>query len=218
MSYFGRIAGELPKKLVQRITNWSYLQGVLESHYIGRPYHNLEHVLDLLTKMKNLPVERPVEFAVAILFHDTIYDLRALPGENEEASAMLANYMGPKCITNISWQTVINLIRATIHDGKLNERHLSNDELLMADIDMSNFELTGTASLGTSALVMAEYMKIYPTQDVLNGHIAFLKTLRERGKIFYTSHFSNEIALKEIDRKIRHYEQLRDNNQEIGCR
>lgn len=226
MKTFFDIIPVLPPKFIQKINNWEYLRGVLEAGYNEpwRQYHTLEHVYDMLVKAQNpdYVITSPVEFAIAILFHDVVYGFRANPCENEKQSAQVALHFGSQYFDNfgVNWELVEALIMATTHIDSLHDSTYL--QKLIADLDMSTFgTLAKDESLNISNKVIGEYSYFYPYPTVLEGHIKFLESLIARGFIFYTSHFLNESAMKDIQMKIdyfkENYEHFRNKNTQIGC-
>lgn len=75
------------------------LWGLLSITYEAsdRHYHNLKHIETVVEHVANPfqgvymePVGRMIELVIAGLFHDIIYDTKAAPGDNERASADVA--------------------------------------------------------------------------------------------------------------------------------
>jgi predicted metal-dependent HD superfamily phosphohydrolase len=166
-----------------------YLVGALESHYnqTFRAYHNLEHIHTVLSgwiESSFMYVERPHEFAIAILFHDTIYSLRAKSGENERESADVALTVGPKCFQNIDWQRVYHLILATAHTGQL--QNASSDEQLIADLDLEGLGAPSDTYFRNRENVVKEYLTMYTPDEVRAGRRVFIATMLARPTLFYT--------------------------------
>lgn len=166
-----------------------YLVGALESHYnqTFRAYHNLEHIYQVMSEWVEssfMYVEHPHEFTIAILFHDTVYSLRAKPGENERESADVALTIGPKCFQNIDWQRVYHLILATAHTGQL--QNASSDEQLIADLDLIGLGYPSETYFKNRENVVKEYLTMYTPDEVKHGRRMFIQAMLARPKLFYS--------------------------------
>lgn len=111
-----------------------------------RHYHTLQHLgecLDWLDRTRDA-AERPAEVALALWFHDAIYDVHA--HDNEARSADWAREaLGAAGVANDAAARVHALVMATQH----NAVPMGRDAVLLVDIDLS--------ILGAAPARFAEY-------------------------------------------------------------
>lgn len=179
------------------------LKGVLLSTYTqrGRYYHNLNHIRDLLIqaeKHRELIVY-PVEFTVAILFHDTVYELHRQ--DNEERSAALAHALAPQIFTNVNLDVVNTYIMATTHKSvvKFNEW---TDAQLLADMDLWTFGEDYETFAMYSKFVDAEFLTAVPSELYKQGRKAFLQGMLDRPYFYYLNVYSSKQARQNIQRAL----------------
>jgi len=111
----------------------------LVNAYTGndRHYHSLTHIADCLTQLSENRelAERPDEVALALWFHDAVYNWRSSTNEADSAEwagRFLSQQDGDETLAN----RVQKLIMATCH-GATMTAHLDRDEALIGDIDLS---------------------------------------------------------------------------------
>ena len=81
-----------------------------------RHYHTLDHVAEVLRVAGRLPCRSPGAVALAVWFHDAVYDPRA--GDNEERSADLATReLTALGVDAATIEAVATLVRATCRRG-----------------------------------------------------------------------------------------------------
>lgn len=183
-------------------SNTIYLAGLLDAHYElpWRTYHNIDHVAAMIAIMRQYDptMEHYDELAVAILFHDVIYDVRAYPGVNELESASFAIKFGERCFTHINWGVVQDLILVTRHK----DIPKSPAATLICDLDLMGFSYSFDEFHEIGERIIAEYEYVHPKLTVLKGRRDFLTGFGQREKIFYTTRFSNETAFANIRREL----------------
>jgi predicted metal-dependent HD superfamily phosphohydrolase len=111
-----------------------------------RGYHTLQHLAECLSLLEHhhAEAERPGEVALALWFHDAIYDVRA--HDNEHKSADWArDALTAAGLSLDAAQRVHALVMATRHSAVPE----GNDARLLVDIDL--------AILGAPAIRFAEY-------------------------------------------------------------
>lgn len=175
-----------PIKLIE------YAENTLESLYNSpnRHYHTYAHIQDCLNKYEQVrssisPYDRDT-VALALIYHDCIYDSRYL--DNERLSAERA-YVDLFALGFYGFhlQRIHNLILQTTHI-KPGEDLCSQT---IMDIDLS--------ILGESVEVFYDYEKkirqefsFYSTEEYLRGRTTFLKNMLGRNTIYQTEYFINK--------------------------
>jgi predicted metal-dependent HD superfamily phosphohydrolase len=152
-----------------------------------RVYHGIDHITalaHLFIEVARGPTWRaPIEVALAVLFHDAIYE----PGrsDNEDRSAELAIDMLRR--TPIDVARVASMIRAT----------KSHDQLTHADDhDLAHFIDADMAIIGTAPDVYDAYANAVrhefssiPSETFDRGRAAFLTKQLARASLFHTPWF-----------------------------
>jgi predicted metal-dependent HD superfamily phosphohydrolase len=181
----------------------SYLAGCLESHYnqTWRAYHNLDHIQSMLERLDAFELfglEKLEEVVVAILFHDTVYSLRAKSPENEAASADVALTVGPKCLTapparesRIDWRLVHSLIMATTHTGLPIDATF--EEKLIVDLDLATLSGSFDEYNQVNARVKNEYLTVYSEEEFNSGRVKWIDSMLGR-RIYYLEYFNEAEA------------------------
>ena len=206
MSDFNKLWNDVPAYVVNAVRDFDYLRGLMNAHYDAqgwRAYHNYEHLRTMLVTGKERSLLSP-SMVVAILFHDIIYDLRNPPGVNEALSAQFAMRYGPECFKYIDWVEVFHLIMATKHTDTLTRP----SEQFIADLDLCTFasDFETFSKIGDN--IITEYCRVFPRKQVLLGRIDFLEKFSQKDRIFYTNHFSNDIAFDNIHRELERIRNL----------
>ena len=100
-----------------------------------RFYHNLEHLTEVFRVVERLSatVEDPNALALAVWFHDAVYDSRA--GDNEKRSAELAvDLLGPIGVPASDVERVVRMIWATAHAA---DPPADRDTRVLLDADLA---------------------------------------------------------------------------------
>lgn len=157
----------------------------LEPH---RAYHSLEHVFECLRwfQMSRELAEHPPEVALALIYHDVVYDPRRV--DNEERSAqMFRAHAHASGLPDSSIERVAALI-----EGTATHQARDADAALVNDIDL--------AVLGSSPRAFARYEERirdeYAHVDELAfraGREAVLRSFLESTSIYATPFFSKRL-------------------------
>lgn len=150
-----------------------------------RFYHGLQHLqecLSLLTQVEYL-ADQPAEIALALYFHDAVYDIHA--HDNEAQSAAWASHVLLICGASAQrTERIHHLIMATCHQAQPDDA----DSQLLVDIDL--------AILGQNPARFAEYeqqiRQEYSWVDAeafRQGRAAVLKSFADREFIYNTGYF-----------------------------
>ena len=149
-----------------------------------RHYHSQQHLaecLGLFSQVRHLATH-PGEVAIALWFHDAIYDVRGKSNEQQSADWALRVLRGANADTRVQ-QRVERLIMATKHDATP-----TDCDQLLVDIDLS--------ILGANPERFAEYdQQVRAEYSWVPGFIynmkrkGVLKAFLARSSIYNTSYF-----------------------------
>ncbi len=152
----------------------------------GRFYHNTRHVADCLAKLADCQnaAERPSEIALALFFHDAIYDTHA--SDNEAQSAALV-------VRALRDQNAAGDTMMRVHDLVLATRHtnipLTGDAALIADIDLSILGADVEAFWNYERAIRREYEWV-PANVFAEKRAEVLAPFLHRDRIFRTDVFA----------------------------
>ncbi len=150
-----------------------------------RIYHTLKHIdgcFVMFEKIRHL-ANNPDALALAIWFHDAIYELNA--GNNEQRSADWFMKESDGLFDENLRRLVYAHIMATLHCG----RKIQNpDSKLMIDIDLSSFGLSWPEFLHDSNNVRKEQSDI-SDEAFYRKQCGFQKELLERPRFFQSDYF-----------------------------
>lgn len=147
-------------------------------------YHNLEHVSVCLRAYSDLEdlAEHPFEVAVAIWFHDVIYDPRRR--ENEDRSVEYAFEKLGQFLMDEQLEVIRNLILVTKHDSEPK----NVDEEIMIDVDLVIFGQKPEEFLEYEKNIRKEYSWL-SERNYREGRKKLLVRFLDRDYIFYTELF-----------------------------
>ena len=150
-----------------------------------RVYHTLTHIQscfdifrDVVTEVKN-----PDALALAIWFHDAIYDMEACDNEQRSADWFLEE--SENIFPDALRELVYNHIMATLHCGKEIKHH---DSRIMVDIDLFSFGKPWPEFLQDSRNVRAEKSDI-SDEEFYRKQCGFQKTLLDQPRFFQSDYF-----------------------------
>ncbi len=153
----------------------------------GRYYHTDKHIADCLTLLQPLRQQatHPAEIAIALWFHDAIYDTRRQ--DNEEQSAEWAiRFLGAAKVKQASRDRIAQLIMVTkTHDPS---DPSDADTALMTDIDLSILGAQPYKFDQYDVDIRREYAWV-PDEQFRQGRVQVLKSFQERAKIYTTAYF-----------------------------
>ncbi|MBB3177949.1 N-methyl-D-aspartate receptor NMDAR2C subunit [Variovorax sp. Sphag1AA] len=123
-----------------------------------RAYHTLQHLgecLALLHARRDRPAQRPAEVAIALWFHDAVYDVHR--HDNEERSADWARrVMLESGVSEEAADRVHALILATRHDAQPE----GGDAQLLVDIDLAILGATPDRFAEYERQIRIEYLHV----------------------------------------------------------
>lgn len=156
-----------------------------------RVYHSRSHVLDLFRFAQQEGFTLAPEQALAILFHDCVYDPSAKRGDNERASAALLSEL----CDHLPFTTV-----ATAHQIVLDTiDHIPRSTFspLVLDLDLSPFVLAARGKLDTSQQVWLEYRHLMPESDdeavkvFWKARAPVLRSFLDKPAVFVSAEFAS---------------------------
>ena len=175
-----------------------------------RAFHNLEHISDTLVAAHRLmrclplsPNERSV-VALAIMYHDIIYDSKASGGQNEKESADLARIrLRTISLSGDVCDSVYQAILATDHGRSAQTG--SSTESIVHDADLFSLARNWNTFIEVGEKVRQEYSYL-SDQEFVSGRRQFMQMLLERERIYHTDfavrHWEKR-ARKNLERLLR---------------
>ncbi len=174
-------------------------RAALEAAYATPPraYHNFQHVLEVLRHYdaagQGPGWKQPVEVALAVLYHDAIYN--AGQKDNESRSAELAaehvaRWMPSRGIDIVRVQMLIEL---TARHGTFSPDDVDDEAALFLDCDMA---ILGAAPAVFDAYdrgIAAEYRAVVPGWLFKINRKRFLKALLARERIYLSPFFHERL-------------------------
>lgn len=149
-----------------------------------RAYHNLNHIVSMLDERARIN-DQQIDVALAIWFHDAIYDPRAK--DNEERSAMLAEEAIAKMgLAPELGKQVRGLIMATKHTGPPSDEPAK----LIVDLDLMILGAPEDEFDRYEMAIRKEYDGA-PEEDFREARARILKSFLDRPTIFFTQRFQN---------------------------
>ena len=172
----------------------------------SRHYHNAQHIeacLGLLAQHRAI-APHPHEIAIALWFHDAIYDPRRV--DNEQASANWAGeFLGSQGVAQPVIERIINLILAT------QTHHLSTqDAQLMIDIDLAILGSDRPTYETYAQSIRQEYGWL-PAAKYRAGRAQFLQTFLARPLLFHTLPFQQQYERRARENMTRELKGLASN-------
>ena len=150
-----------------------------------RHYHTLQHLAECLQLQSDSAhlAQHPAEIAIALWFHDAVYDVKAHDNEARSADWAVATLQAAG--VSVEVQTRVHaLIMATEHTAV----PLAGDAALLVDIDL--------AILGAAVARFAEYERQIrqeyawvPEEVFVEKRRAVLQGFLDRARIYSTAHF-----------------------------
>ena len=158
----------------------------------SRAYHSFSHARAVLRELDALPLARPLEVALAALFHDAIYDPRR--SDNEARSADFAASAISELMPGVPVDVprVRHLIELTARHGRLDRDALDDDARLFLDADMSILGADPATFDAYDAAIAQEYAHV-PRLIFRFNRRRFLSRLLESDRIFLSDHFHQRL-------------------------
>ncbi|HSQ57443.1 MAG TPA: hypothetical protein VLM40_17100 [Gemmata sp.] len=173
----------------------------------SRHYHNLEHLTEMfeVATLLSAQIDDPAAVALAIWFHDVVYDPRAK--DNEARSAELAaDLLGPLGVPIATIERVGELVNATAHLAS-SQPSADSDAAVLIDADLAILGASAERYLRYSMDIRKEYAFV-SDDDYRQGRAAVLQMFLSRPRIFRTRHVfeeREETARRNIAAELRDY-------------
>lgn len=174
------------RALAPRAPHPSLLQQlVLRYSEAHRHYHTLQHLDACLRHLdrQHTLAQRPDEVALALWFHDAVYDIGAADNEQRSADWARSALLGQGSAADLA-QRVFALVMVTRHD----QPPQTPDQQLLLDVDL--------AILGAPAAVFDEYERqivreyqAVPTAAFRSNRRRILQGFLDRPQIYHTTAF-----------------------------
>ncbi len=173
----------LPFELPERIA--SHLATVYASG--ARAYHDLSHVVEVFERYRWVETWRdPSSVALALLFHDAIYDAKT--STSEARSAELLGHMVRDTELEPLGERAKALVRLTAAHGTTRPGDVDDDAAAFLDCDLAIIAAAPARYDAYETAIAAEYAHI-PGPVYRHGRRRFLARLASRDRIFLTDRF-----------------------------
>lgn len=167
----------------------------LEAAYATPPraYHNFDHVREVLRHYGEVAAgpgwKQPVEVALAVLYHDAIYQAGRRDNEArsaELAAAHIARYL-PEA--GIEVRRVVELIDLTARHGQIDPSQVDEEAALFLDGDMAILGAPPEAFDAYDRGIASEYRGHVPGPLFRLNRRRFLKGLLKRERIYLSEFY-----------------------------
>ncbi len=158
-----------------------------------RAYHNFGHVQALLQHHRDVAAgpgwRQPREVALAMLYHDAVYE--AGRGDNEARSAMMARAAIARWLPDagVDAERVAALIELTARHGRLRGDELDADAALFLDADMAILGAPPAVFDAYDRGIAEEYRGKVPGLLFRLNRRRFLKGVLAQPRIFFSDFF-----------------------------
>ncbi|RDZ28229.1 HD domain-containing protein [Lysobacter silvisoli] len=158
-----------------------------------RAYHNFEHVREVLRHYGEVAAgpgwRQPAEVALAVLYHDAIYE--AGRRDNEARSAQLAAEHIARYLPHagIDVARVRELIELTARHGQIGRDQVDEETALFLDGDMAILGAEPAAFDAYDRGIASEYRGHVPGPLFRLNRRRFLKALLKRERIYLSEHY-----------------------------
>lgn len=150
-----------------------------------RHYHCLQHLEECLAHVERVRdlAEHPEEVAIALWFHDAVYDVRGTTNERQSADWAVRALRSASALRSTQ-NRVEQLIMATRHDAA----PVEGDECLLVDIDLSILGAAPERFAEYDRQIRAEYSWV-PEPVYSMKRKAVLSSFLARSSIYSTPYF-----------------------------
>jgi predicted metal-dependent HD superfamily phosphohydrolase len=168
--------------------HWSdtvFLELVARYSERHRHYHTLQHLRECFAHVDAVPklVQHPEEIAIALWFHDAIYDVHRHDNEAQSA-AWAQRALTDAGVGHEACDRIRSLIMATCH----NARPDSPDAQILVDVDLAILGESVTRFDAYEQQVRAEYAHV-PEQNFRDGRAQILSSFLGQPQLYLTPHF-----------------------------
>ncbi|MDI9240003.1 hypothetical protein QLQ15_13905 [Lysobacter sp. LF1] len=158
-----------------------------------RAYHNIAHVQEVLRHYRdaaNGPGWRqPVEVALAVLYHDAIYEAGRKDNETRSAEMAVAQIARWMPDAGVDVRRVMDLIELTARHGSFSPGDVDEEAALFLDCDMAILGAPPEVFDAYDRGIAAEYRGHVPGWLFKLNRRRFLKALLGRPRIYLSGYF-----------------------------
>ena len=175
-----------------------------------RSYHTLKHIYQLFEQFEHIKhcLHEPHIIALALFFHDVIYDPKRSDNELKSAGyavEVLKNYLSAEQCQHI--YTLI-MMTATHQLDKLADEYKISDAAFLLDIDLSILGAPWSEYEQYAKDVRHEYMHV-AKEDYHTGRIAVLEKLLAHSTFYLTEYYYGRLKEQARDNVKREIKVLR---------
>jgi len=157
-----------------------------------RPYHNLTHVDEVLVQYATIVWQDPGSVALAVLFHDAIYQAGRTDNETRSAQLAFEALAADPPDVNFDSARVQALIMLTARHGALEATQLDHDEAHFLDCDMAILGAPHERFASYELAIAAEYGHL-PPAVYRAGRARFLHKLLSSPAIYLSRIFRERL-------------------------
>jgi predicted metal-dependent HD superfamily phosphohydrolase len=191
-----RFIQEFPQSMQEKALNLYHDEIHLRYTEKHRKYHTLNHLKECFDHFDNVKkhMQKPSLVAMAIWFHDIIYDPMKHDNELKSADLML-QLLKDSHFNSTELNSIHTLIMATKHPSDPK----NEDEKLLIDIDLAILSTDSQRFSEYDQQIREEYSFV-PEQLYNLERSRFLKKLITSGNIYYSDHFHsyNKLAISNL--------------------
>lgn len=167
------------------------IEAVLERAYRtpARAYHNMDHIHEVLAHYDSVPSwQDPVSVALAILFHDAIYEPGRADNEARSADLAEATLTTHPIAQPYDLARIRELILLTARHGSLDVSALDPDAAHFLDCDMAILGSSPERFRAYEQAIALEYSHL-PVEAYRAGRKRFLQKLLDSPRIYLSETF-----------------------------
>jgi predicted metal-dependent HD superfamily phosphohydrolase len=152
----------------------------------GLKYHSHAHILSIFDWAIETSIALEPWQALALWFHDVIYDVKAPPSQNEEQSAQFTQRALSDHIQSEMLLRACEAIRHTARHLEKADFHFPEGVPLVLDLDLCMFAWDRQNYAAAARFVAEEYQTVYSSREYAKGRKHFLTNFMGKGFIFRT--------------------------------
>lgn len=176
-----------------------------------RAYHNFQHVQEVLRHYGEVAQgpgwRQPMEVALAVLYHDAIYEAGRRDNETRSAEMAVAHIGRWLPTLGVDARRVMELIEMTARHGAFAPGDVDEEAALFLDCDMAILGSEPTVFDAYDRAIAAEYRAHVPAWLFRINRKRFLKGLLSRERIYLSDFFHQRLdaqARRNLRRAVTH--------------
>ncbi len=188
------------------------LEAALRAAYTEPPraYHDFSHVEEVLGHMASVPSwSDPVAVALAVLYHDAIYEA-GKPGNEARSAALAAEQIAqhlPSYVAKVD--SVKSLILLTARHGRLERSDVDREAALFLDCDMAVLGSDPSRYDAYEQAIANEYA-VLPADLYRRGRAQFLRAVLAKPNIYLSPLFEARLEARARDNLARALQALEE--------